>query len=349
MNQKKIEFWIITSTEDIASMNLRDILLKNYNFQIVNENSDPWKIWSDHPTYLLNLSESVDDKILAIPSKYLDLLNIRLVLTDDRMIFLDKDLDKIKLKEKFGADFIIFASRHRSESKLPAILTHSTGNWNSDNSHGGTGNSIALSSAILLGIAYRNLLRENEISGLNWPVDLEVNHHGPTELPAPLIFMELGSSEENWNDHKGGITVSNAIIKTIFDYFAFLFTRLKADKFLESSEFSSREKLYEFIKKNSSKLNLIIAIGFGGPHYARNFSLLYNKNQDVYISHIIPKYFINGLTIDMVKQMLDNTIENVNTILIDWRGVNSAGKKLILEICESLNIQIRKTKEFSNK
>ena len=67
--QRKLEFWIITSTEDIASMNIRNHLLEDYQFQKVEDKSDKWASWERNPTYLLKAPE-------------LKYVNIRLVLMD---------------------------------------------------------------------------------------------------------------------------------------------------------------------------------------------------------------------------------------------------------------------------
>ncbi len=73
--QRNLEFWIITSTEDIASMNIRTHLLENYPFKKVVSKADEWNTWENHPTYLLETSE-------------FNLVNIRLVLTDSAMVLL---------------------------------------------------------------------------------------------------------------------------------------------------------------------------------------------------------------------------------------------------------------------
>ncbi len=47
---KRIEFWIITSTEDIASMNIREYLLEKYCFILCKNN------WDNNPTYVLDMN-----------------------------------------------------------------------------------------------------------------------------------------------------------------------------------------------------------------------------------------------------------------------------------------------------
>ena len=87
-------------------------------------------------------------------------------------------------------------------------------------------------------------------------------------------------------------------------------------------------------------------MGFGGPHYARNFSKIYKKPTTVYLSHIVPKYSVLQLTDDHIKKMINQTLEPINTAILDWKGLNSAEKKHIFSLISKYNIEIKKTKEF---
>jgi ABC-2 type transport system permease protein len=211
IQDKKIEFWIITSTEDQASQTIREFLIENYPFEKADNPNDQWRLWQESPTYLLNFNKT--DLFKEISSFY-QFINIRIVQTDKRMVFIDENLTEDQLNSTFGGHFIIFASRHRSQTEIPAILTHTTGNWTEDISHGGSACKIAHTSALLLGYAYRNLLQQQFSLNLDWPVDLEVNHHGPTNINRPIIFMELGSSDANYRNKLGACAVGNAIIQT---------------------------------------------------------------------------------------------------------------------------------------
>ncbi|MHA1729996.1 MAG: D-aminoacyl-tRNA deacylase [Promethearchaeota archaeon] len=338
---RKIEFWIVTSSEDRASMNIRKHLLDKFPFIPCIDPHDEWKKWEENSTHLLNLTLLEDIKIQNL-SNFKKYFNIRLVLTEKRMIFLDDSLKK----KKIGGDFIIFASRHRSKSGLPAILTHTTGNWDSDTSYGGNSNSLSKTSAFMLGFAYKNLLKQKELKNLEWAVDLEVDHHGPTEIKAPLIFMELGSTPQDWEDNDGVAAVGDAILGTIFNYLNFILNKLHIDLLLEEEKRIKREDIYGYIYKILNSMDYIIGIGFGGPHYARNFSKIYKNNDAVYISHIVPKYHISKLTKNHIDQMLTNTIEPINAAILDWKGLNAAGKNHIKELLNNYSIKIYKSKDL---
>ncbi|MHA1454011.1 MAG: D-aminoacyl-tRNA deacylase [Promethearchaeota archaeon] len=317
--QRKLEFWIITSTEDIASMNIRAHLSESYPFHQVNDNSDEWLVWEGHPTHLLKSPE-------------FDNVNIRLVLTDTAMVLLGDSVPKKDVSNFIGADFVIFASRHKSKSAMPALLTHSTGNWSEETSFGGDPKTICRTSARLIRLAFQNLENQKQKNGLEWPVDLEVNHHGPTQFPFPLIFMELGSAEENW-DHKIGVkAVADAIMDTIQSYLNEV-----PINYSELSIQFSREELYSHIKKNEAKS----CIGFGGVHYARNFSRLLDR---ISISFITPKFFVPELTENLLDQMVNNTLEPVEYAIIDWSSMNSATRLELIELLGEKAIPWKKRK-----
>lgn len=342
MTNKKIEFWIMTSSEDIASQTIKNHLLNSYPFSL---DSDEMKEWDGNPTYIFNFSH---ENSINYPPEFSSLFTIRIVQTNEKLIMLDQNLDKSQLDSKFTGDFIIFASRHKSKSMIPSILTHAPGNWNSDNKLGGKPNSLSFTSALMLKYAYNNLMKQNELKNLEWAVDLEVDHHGPTELHNPIIFMELGSSESNWSNKMGAAAVGDAIIETIYDFSKILFTKLHIQSFLKGKNPKKRDFLYKFIGESLKSENLTFAIGFGGPHYARNFSKIYNNNKtsDIFISHIIPKYSVMNLTDDHIRMMINRTLEPINTAILDWKGLNSAEKKHINSLISKHKIEIKKTKDF---
>ncbi len=241
---------------------------------------------------------------------------IYLGLTKDPLIF----LNDLKLEEsKLNPDYLIFASRHTSKTARPAFLVHTTGNWSNNVDFGGEPCDISRTSALLHKAGLISLL-EQEVSTIlpQFSIDIEVTHHGPTKLDKPLIFMELGSSKEEWQIRDAGELLTKAIIKTIYNFF-----QLKT----------------EGIQK--------IAVGFGGTHYAPNFHRLI-RNNDIAMSFICPKYYIQGLNKAIIKKMINNTSEKVNYFLIDWKGTNSADKNHLIPLLEDFDIPIKKTKDIQS-
>jgi len=235
-------------------------------------------------------------------------------LTDNPLI----QLNELKLKEtSINPDLLIFASRHRSETARPALLTHTTGNWGDKADYGGNPHEISKTSALLLKAAYSSLNSQRHIKELtDFAVDIEVTHHGPSNLEKPLIFMELGSSEIEWNIKKTGLVVAHAILHTCLEY-------------------------AESLKRKDIKIGL----GFGGTHYAPQFKKLISL-PNVAVSFICPKYYIQSLNKELVDDMIKNTIEPIDYFIIDWKGTNSQDKKHLIPILEEFAIPIKKYKEF---
>lgn len=235
-------------------------------------------------------------------------------LTNDPLIF----LNDLKLGEsELNPDLLIFASRHTSKTARPAFLVHTTGNWSKDADFGGDPQDLSKSSALLHKAGFISLIEQKFPPQLaDFSLDIEVTHHGPTKLEKPLIFMELGSSEMEWKIEEAGELLTNAIINTIY-------------------------KFLEFKKEESQKVGL----GFGGTHYAPNFHRLI-RNKNVTMSFICPKYYIQGLNEALIKKMINNTLENVDYFIIDWKGTNSSDKKHLIPLLEEFDIPIKKTKDF---
>ena len=240
--------------------------------------------------------------------------DVILGLTKDPLIF----LNDLKLnKSKLNPDLLIFASRHTSKMAKPAFLVHTTGNWSMNADFGGEPQDLSRASALLHKAGLYSLIEQNSsISFANFTIDIEVTHHGPTVLDIPLLFMELGSSKAEWEIKEAGKFLANSIISTIF-------------KFLEFKELNNQS----------------VGVGFGGTHYAPNFNRLIS-NKEIAMSFICPKYYIQGLNEDLIRIMIDNTYENVDYFLIDWKGTNSEDKKHLMPLLEDFDIPIKKTKDY---
>lgn len=295
-----MDFLIITSSEDIASMNIRDKLLNSESFVFEEVNHK----WKGNTVLKLDKNENLDSKNI----------NVYLGITDERMIFLN-DLELQDLV--FYPNFIILASRHASKTGRPALLTHTTGNWGKSADFGGEPEELSQSSALLHKAGFLALIQQVKEEVLeSYVIDIEVTHHGPTSLKIPLIFMELGSSKREWSKKDAGKVVASAIVNTIF-------------KFIELEEINDNK----------------IGLGFGGSHYAPNFNRLIRK-ENIAMSFICPKYFIQNLNHKIIEKMILNTYEEVDFFILDWKGMNSDDKKHLLPILEQFEIPMVKTKEF---
>ena len=270
---------LVTSEKDIASQTIKTVLIEEYGFLPTGDNFE-------------------DNPILACGD------SVILITTNRDMIFCDH------LEYHFDADAFIFCSRHRAESAKPALLVHSTGNLGEEALFGGNPQEVSVSAPALVSIALQCLYKERDERGLDdFDVSLEVTHHGPTSMNTPLVFVELGSTEEYWVHKDGARAVAAAIMECV-----------------------------------ETPLGEESVIGFGGTHYASKFNkLVLEKGYNM--GHMAPKYAVNDLTMDIVKQMIARTTGKVTCAIVDWKGLNAENKEHLFPILEEIGLEIVRSKQ----
>ncbi len=270
---------LVTSEKDIASQTIKSVLEDDYGF------SPTGTTFEDNP-------------VLAFDESTI------LITASQDMIFCDH------LEKHFPAEAFIFCSRHRAESARPSLLVHSTGNLGSDALFGGNPYELSVSAPTLVAAALRRLsIEQVERSLTDFDVSLEVTHHGPTSMNVPLVFIELGSTEEYWVHKEGARAVAAAIMDCV----------------------------KEPIQTES-------VIGFGGTHYASKFNKLV-LDKGYKIGHIAPKYSINELTLDIIRQMVKRTTGLVKKAIVDWKGMNAENKEHVFPLLEELKLEIVRDKD----
>ncbi len=217
------------------------------------------------------------------------------------------DLEKIN---KY--DFVIFASTHKSEKGEKSLSLHAPGNWR-EAKLGGEPDKVCKTSALFQKQAFEKLKVNAEKYNLDkkYYVTLECTHHGPL-INKPCIFIEIGSTENEWKDRRAGFVIAKTISETIRDF--------KINPYNE------------------------VAIGFGGPHYCPNFNKIQLKS-NIAISHIIPNY-VSPITEEMIKEAIEKTQEEVDLAVIDWKGLGKTDqRKKILDILDKMYIRWKRTSE----
>lgn len=228
----------------------------------------------------------------------------------------DKDIlhnENLDLNKINNYDFIIFASKHQSESKEKTLSVHPIGNWR-EADYGGERKKVSLSSAILLKQTFQELNKNHQESSLkDFQITMEATHHGPL-INKPSLFIEIGSTINEWQDLKAGYIISKTISNIIGKF-----------------------------KHNSYNE---IAIAIGGPHYCPNFNKI-QLNSNIAISHIIPSYSLPADE-EMISEALNKTYEeDVDFILLDWKGLgNSFAREQLLQVLEKLNLRYKKTSDI---
>lgn len=228
----------------------------------------------------------------------------------DKEIILTENLDLEKINQH---DFIIFASKHKSEKKEKSLSVHAPGNWRLAE-FGGVKEKVCKSSAQFQKQLFEKIQENYDKYHMKeYKLTLEATHHGPL-IDKPCVFVEIGSTENEWKDRKAGFVIARAISETLKSF--------KENQYNET------------------------AIAIGGPHYCPNFNKI-QLNSNIAISHIIPQYAL-PLTEEMVKEARDKTEEEVDFVLLDWKGLgNSEKRQEVLDILSKLYINHKKTTEIN--
>jgi D-aminoacyl-tRNA deacylase len=265
---------ILYSMDDLAGSNIARLLINRYNFSTNGEYYYGSPIYQKKDVLLFGTHSSVRD-LEALP---------------------------------FNPDVCLVASRHRSESGKPTLTCHPTGNYGRADL-GGKDGTLQLTHAHYLRQCLLLLRSVNEKYGLGYEVSMEVTHHGPTGLPFPLLYVEVGSTKEQWSDENA----CNAVAETIYEAL-FLGAEVKPS-----------------------------AVGFGGPHYAPNFN---EVSSHYAVGHIMPKHAVEYLTKTMVQEMFEKTAPRPDVAIIDWKGLKGAEKDVLQAILDELGINWVKTSEL---
>ncbi|MDR2719868.1 MAG: hypothetical protein LBC03_03580 [Nitrososphaerota archaeon] len=178
---------IVSSSKDIASINIANQIIQHYPFQ---KTADEFQ---DNPIYTANINQK----------------QVRFIRINEESV------EAQNLPENFtDIELMIFVSRHSSQSGIPTLTVHPPGNF-ADADFGGLPRLVSICPAVAMGNILKMLTFFQQKLGLfNYEVSFEVTHHGPS-LNVPTMFVELGSSITQWTDSKAAYAVACAVISTI--------------------------------------------------------------------------------------------------------------------------------------
>jgi D-aminoacyl-tRNA deacylase len=285
---------IIASNEDVASVKIQKELLSL-------EKWDEVDTFYDNPVYI---NSSVKD--------------LRIVTINDNKIYhenLDNDIEKnLKIKPKIA----IFISRHRSKVGDPTLTVHPIGNFGNAQ-FGGKNKTLVKTSPRLMTQLLRNL-NSNAVSEKTYHnVCFEVTHHGPY-MSIPSLFIEVGSTKEEWIKQKPARIVAKSIMDLL-------------DKYHYEEDLSK---------------DIPAIIGIGGGHYAPRFTDV-SLEKKVAFGHMIPKYHIEAG--NMTDKMIDQAIEktpNFKGIYIHRKSFRKSEVREFRKRFEEKKISVISSKELLN-
>ncbi len=175
------EILILTSNEDVASMNIREHLLQLADWQ-------PEGTFDGNPA----------------------LRNGRFLMIEINEIHLFYDFIGRKAREQLGIqpDLIVVASRHRSKSGLRTLTVHPLGNFSSADFGGQPGKLVPTAPRKM---THALLELKNKAGHLDFGISFEATHHGPY-LETPLFFIEIGSDESAWPEKEPASAIAEVIL-----------------------------------------------------------------------------------------------------------------------------------------
>jgi len=136
-----------------------------------------------------------------------------------------------------------------------------------------------------------------------YEVSLEATHHSPTQFETPMFFAELGSGERQWGDETAGAYLAEAILRGV-----------------------------------ASHGRAPVAVGFGGGHYCPVFTVMEGETA---FGHICPKYALDLLTEDLIRQMVERTVGGVERAVLDGRMKGHQRKKVEVAL-KKLGVEIER-------
>ena len=269
------------SKQDTAGTNIAKQVLNSYTFTRTSAT------FEEEPIYTAQINGN----------------HISLITLKDQTIYaqnLPKHFKDIEL--------LVFLSRHSSQSGKPTLSVHTPGNFDQADL-GGLPRTLSICPATSMRDALQALSKLKTEANLGYEVSYECTHHGPS-LKVPTMFVELGSSAQQWGDMKAAEAVAKAAIEAITKF-----------------------------QPNPSQT---AALGIGGPHYNQRFTQMALDNEAIF-GHMIPKYALQLVDSHMLQQCVSATTEKVTHAILDWKGIPGKDKPKILEALDHINLPYTKT------
>ena len=224
--------------------------------------------------------------------------NVALIDSPTGLLYRE-DLDQLYSQ----ATAYVFLSKHKSDSKIPTLTCHCTGNFGSA-PYGGNPREIGISFPSLQK-SYLSALTESRERVPGYDIVIEATHHGPTSLRKPLLFVELGSSEKQWADRNAASVIC--------------------------------ETLLDVIRKGPERAAKV-GIGLGGTHYPAKFNRLLLESE-FGLAAVASKHNLELVDEALMNQMITKSVEKVTTIVLDGKGLGSQ-KERIMNLAEKSGLEI---------
>jgi len=275
---------IIASKEDSASINLRNRLLEMSIWEANGkfDNNTLWKLTKDYGDFCKK--------------------GTRLITINKIHIHAEK-IDEIWI-EKTGLDIdnIVFLSRHKAASGRPSLTAHPIGNWGEADYGGNMGEVSGTAPNWMTGLLLN--IKRNQIEG--YDICFEATHHGPL-LNTPTIFLEIGSTESEWEKRKP----AEVLIESLLNL------------------------------KPAVGINVV---GLGGGHYTPRFTEA-ALTHEVCFGHMVANYGIPYLTENIILKAIEKS--DAKGIYFHRKGMKKTEYRKWKEWAEKEEIKIFNQSDFN--
>ncbi|MBS7611459.1 hypothetical protein KEJ27_04545 [Candidatus Bathyarchaeota archaeon] len=266
---------LVFSESDKAGVNIANALISRYGFERSGDT------YQGKPIYKFN-----------VENEAIMLVSIAGDVVDSQFI-----------GQHFKPSLVVFLSRHASLSGTATLSIHAPGNLGAE-TYGGLPYKLSIAPANAMKAALIEMNRLVEDRGLKFKVSYEATHHGPS-LDIPSMFVEIGSTQREWEDVEAGEVVAEAAMAAV-----------------------------------QSVPRFPAALAVGGPHYNPKFTNV-GLWGDLAPAHIVSKYALENLkNMHILKTCVERTLEKVQHALIDWKGIPGGIRGEAVDYLKSIGLDI---------
>lgn len=201
---------------------------------------------------------------------------------------------------RYDYDGYVFLSKHAAESGRLALTCHSLGNF-AEARFGGRERQVAVPHPQLQR-SYMRALAARAGEFPEFQITIEATHHGPTALDRPAIFVEVGTTEEQWRDERLCSAVADILHGTLA----------------------------------SPAGDAPVAVCFGGTHYPSKFTAELLEGGRA-LGTVVPRHALPSLDEDLLGHILERNA-GADTALLDWRGMGPERRR-VLEMIEAAGLE----------
>ncbi len=215
---------------------------------------------------------------------------------------------------------IMVLSRHRAASGKPSLTVHPVGNPGAQAIAGGRPFTATPTHPHVLSAAFRALVVGAQRAGLDHAVSLEATHHGPF-TKVPLLFIEVGSSQEHWEDPLPGDVVAGAALSAV---------------------------------RHVAPPGTRTIMGVGGPHYAPRCGALLNETT-VSVGHMVADYHFKADEPpgrDVLAAFLAASAapgaQGVDGVYVDRKSLPGPARRQVMQVMDALGVPVLRTVDLQD-